>query len=500
VGLPADRAHCDSGIGYAWSERPEGPFQRTPAPLLRNSAPPDLGFGKKYRRFYASTLVRRRHDWLVLSLVDTPAVVAWGLTGMTAARPEGPYGEPRLLLHVEDSRYHPSLLEYFPAFVHDGWLYSPGTSVAANRSFQVIHRVRPEDAMEPAVWELWQHGSVWHGEAVENESAGIWGQTFSGAMDAQGRLHALFPSRDTKDCGTLNLTVRDWSRPHRKRGAVLSAPQGPALACLRRHYAAFRLEADFALHGTVEFRWDCLAPLGPDRLTADAGPHVLSNGNYTGLQLTPAGWRLGRVDAAGSVTVIALGPHTVRGKGRLVIERGDELRLWLDGTELWRGAQPAGQGALTWQLARGGRLELERFEVRGRPLAGVQCWLCTEALQGAGQDPADWEVRSSPLFRHGLGAVHSGAGGRAKWNFIGSAARLWSPRGPGFGRIAVLLDGERRAVIDLQAARETPSVLVWQSGDLPEGRHTLILTGVDGGSVVVDSCEIECRPGDASTD
>jgi hypothetical protein len=493
VGLPADRARCDSGIGYAWSDRPEGPFQRASTPLLRNSAPPDLGFAGKYRRFYASTLVRRTHDWLVLMLVDTPAVVAWGLAGMTAARPEGPYSEPRLLLHVEDARYQPSLIECFPAFVHAGWLYSPGTSVAANRSFQILHRVRPDEAMDPAAWELWQHGSVWHDEPVENETAGIWGQTFSGSVDARGKVHALFPSRDAANCGTLNLATRDWAKPYRERGAVLSAPEASALACLRWHYAAFRLEADFALRGDAEFMWDFDAPLGPDRLTAGAGAHALTNGGRWGLQLKPASWQLARMDSAGVATVVAEGSRAVRAASRLAIERGDELRIRLDGVELWRGVQPAGQGALACRLAPGGRLELARLEVQGQPLPGRQCWLCTEALQGAGQDPAHWELRTSPLFRHGLGAVHRGAGGRAKWNFIGGAVALWSPRGPRFGRVEVWLDGRSQAALDLRAPQETPSRCLWRSGPLSEGPHTLVLTCREGGSLVVDACEFACQ-------
>ena len=492
VGIPSERSTCDSGIGYAWSDRPEGPFRRARTPLLRNSAPPDLGFGGKYRRFYASTLVRRAHDWLVLSLVDTPAVVAWGLTGMTAATPEGPYSVPRLLLHVEDARYHPSLLEYFPAFVREGWLYSPGTSVALNRSFQVVHRVRLEDAMHPGAWELWQHGSVWHGEAVENETSGIWGQTYSAAVDSRGRLHALFPCRDAADCGTLNMATRAWDEPYCSQGAVLSAPEGPALARLRSSYGEFRLEVDFTLLGAAEFMWGCQAPLGPNQLNAGAGPHALVNGDRYGLQLSPEEWRFARTDAGGDATLIASGPRPARAASSLTIEHGDELFLQLDGVELWRGKMPTQSGALAIQLERRGRIAVDRFEVRGEASNGTQRWLCTEALQGAGQDPANWEIKSSPIFRHGVGAIHRGTSGHAKWNFIGSEVSLWSPRAPGFACVEVRLDGERRAVVALEAAKEIPSSLIWQSGPLAEGMHTLILTNDGPGAFVVDSCEVKC--------
>lgn len=490
VGQPVDRLHGDSGVGYAWSERPEGPFRRHPVPVVRNSAPPDLGCGGKYRRFYASTLVRRKQDWLMLSLVDTPQVVAWGLVGLTAARPEGPYGGARLLLHVEDGRYQPPLLEYFPAFVHRGWIHAPGTSVAANRSFQVVHRVRVEDAMEPAAWELWQHGSVWHGEPVEHEAAGLWGQTFAGAVDARGRLHALHPSRDAADCGTLNLAARDWNRPYREQGAVIAAPNGPALARLRRSYAEFRLECDFALRGTMEIMWDHAAPLGPDRLTADAQPHPRCFASHRGLRLGPAGWELLTVDADGGRTTLAAGARAPGATGTLVVERGPELSVSLDGFELWRGGQPVAVGALAIHVERGGWLEVRRWEVRGRPAAAPQDWLCTEALLGAGQDPAGWELAEVPQFRFGLGAVHRGPGGRAKWNFLGAGVRLWSPRGPAYGKITVALDGAPVAEVDLRAAAVQPSGPVWASGALPDGPHALVLTPADERPLVVDACEV----------
>jgi len=66
-----------SGVAYAWSERPEGPYHRHPVPILRNDAParePILG---KYNRLYGSTLVRRSRDWLLLTLTDSGPYFAW---------------------------------------------------------------------------------------------------------------------------------------------------------------------------------------------------------------------------------------------------------------------------------------------------------------------------------------------------------------------------------------------------------------------------------------
>jgi hypothetical protein len=491
VEQPWRRDLCDSGIGYAWSERPEGPFRRTPEPVKRNSAPGPMEFGGKYPRLYAPTLVRRRDDWLILAMADTPAVTAWGLVGMIATDPAGPYGDPRLLLHVEDARFHPPLLEYFPAFVDEGWIYAPATSVAANRNFQVIHRVPLEEAMNPDAWTLWQHGSVWHQEPVENETCGIWGQTFAGAVDSDGRLQALFPSRDAHDCGTLNLARRDWNRPYREQGAVLSAPNGPALTCLRDDYVAFRLEARFILRGTVTFLWALTAPLGPDRIKAGAKPHALSATRNAGLTLGDGQWSLRVMNESGAATILAAGKLPAGEPRETVIECAADgaLAVGCDGHELWRGTHPASRGALAVQLEQGGHFQLEKYSVSGAPLAGRRFWLCTEALLGAGQNPADWELRSSPLFRFGLGAVSRAAGGRAKWNFIGNGVALWSPRGPEFGLVEVRLDGARSATIDLHAPTACVSAELWRSPDLPEGSHTLVMQGETGGWMI-DACEV----------
>lgn len=491
VEQPWRRDLCDSGIGYAWSERPEGPFRRTPEPVKRNSAPGQLEFGGKYPRLYAATLVRRENDWLILAMMDTLAGTAWGLAGMTAAEPEGPYGDPRLLLQVEDARFHPPLLEYFPAFVDEGRIYAPATSVASNRNFQVIHRVPLGEAMNPGAWELWQHGSVWHQEPVENETHGLWGQTFAGAVDRSGRLQALFPSRDADDCGTLNLAGRDWAKPYREQGAVLSAPNGPALTCLRGDYRTFRLEARFILRGTVTFLWAFTAPLGPDRIKSGARPHALSATRHAGLTLGDGQWSVRVVNESGAATILATGRLPVREPREIVIECAADgaLIIGCDGHEIWRGTHPAARGALAVRLERGGHLQLEKYAVTGAPLAGRRSWLCTEALLGAGQNSTDWELRSSPLFRFGLGAVSRAAGGRAKWNFIGNGVALWSPRGPEFGPVEVQLDGAKPTIVDLHAPAAAASAELWRSPDLPDGPHTLVLKGNQPGWVV-DACEV----------
>ncbi|MDQ1256518.1 MAG: hypothetical protein QG656_1114, partial [Candidatus Hydrogenedentes bacterium] len=182
---------ADNGIGYAWSGRPEGPFNRTPEPVYRTGAHPY--YRGKYHRAYAQTLIRRANDWLVLAMMDSGPHFSWAMVGMTAERPEGPYSEPVFLRTVDDEYFHPPLLEFYPAFTYEGYVYAPATSVARNRNFQAVFRAKIEDVMKSEAWEPFQCGSVWHAADVPNEYYGIWGQTFSGFVDGDKILHAMFP-------------------------------------------------------------------------------------------------------------------------------------------------------------------------------------------------------------------------------------------------------------------------------------------------------------------
>jgi hypothetical protein len=247
------------GLAYAWAEKPEGPFHRAAQPITRNKElTPLLG---KYRRTYAATLLRRKHDWMIVGMMDS-APNSWALFGITAPKPEGPYGERVLLRNVEADGFHPPLLEFYPAFVYRGFVYAPATSVALNRNYNALFRAPLERAAEPGAWALAQNGSLWHAEDVENEAYGLWGQTFSGWVDGKGVLQAAFQSRDAKGMGTVNLAARPWNQPLRKSGFVMSGHQGPSLTLLQRAFAGFRLDARLRLRGTVRLLLDYDGVLG----------------------------------------------------------------------------------------------------------------------------------------------------------------------------------------------------------------------------------------------
>ena len=114
------------------------------------------------------------------------------------------------------------MLEFYPAFAHGGYVYASAYSVAQDRNFIAIFRAPIKRATDPAAWELFRHGSVWHNDDSELGGYGLWGQTLAGQVDAGGTLWAMFNTLDSKTIGAVNLAQRPWSKPFRDRGFVLS--------------------------------------------------------------------------------------------------------------------------------------------------------------------------------------------------------------------------------------------------------------------------------------
>lgn len=454
-----------SGVGYAVSDRPEGPFIRHPVPVVRNDRLPDDPVTRKYNRYYATTLVKRKNDWMLLAIMDAGPWFSWGLVGMTADKPEGPYSHATPLFHVEGDHYQAPLMEYFPSFTHDGWVYAPATSVALNRNFQTVHRAPVEEAMKPGSWELFQHGSVWHGLALEHEAWGMWGQAYSGHVQPDGTLYALFPSKDNNNCGTINLAKRPWDSPFRNRGFTLSGHQGPSMTLLRGRYRDFRLHADFSFTGEVSFFYGYEAPLGPDRPKSVSTLHPLSGPGGRAFHLT--------------------GDYSGVKEHQLEISCDG---IVLDGKRL-SGRLDMGSGAIGLRVEKNSHVEVFRFEVEGEPLPGGLSLLPTEGLLGAGQNLADWEEVHSPLFRFNEGFVSKGTHGRAKWNYHGRGFELWSPRGPSFGTADVVFDGKIAATLDFGAASETTSAPLFRFDSAADGFHAVVLRA-KAGKMPVDSINV----------
>ncbi len=482
---------ADSGMAYAWAEKPEGPFHRNPTPILRTSEWQKIaGPGTRYRRVYVASLVRRANDWLVITDLDSGDHYAWGQFAMTAVDPAGPWSKPVMIADLEGDRYYPSPIEAFPAFADGGYVYDARTSVGLNRNFQVIMRAPIEKAHERDSWEVWQHGSAWHSEPVPHEAYGIWGQALAARVDSDGTLRTLYPSRDADGgVGTIGMAARPWRQPLRKSGFTVTAHAGRTITLTRAAYGAFDLEAQVVLRsGTARLAWACRMPLGAEG-RADGRPHTLSWTRHRALELTKDRWRLIEANDTPEATVHAEGPLSPAERRTIRVRVGaGRAAVTIGGQRVWAGALPSEEGPLGLLLEAGTNLVVDKLTVAGVPRRAVHSWLYSEAISGAGVAESAYDKVAGPSWRFGVGAACRNPKERVKWNFRGSGFRLWLPKGPDYGRCAVKLDGVALGEIDLSGPASA-SAVVLERTRIADGFHALVVTGLDGRALPVDCLE-----------
>jgi hypothetical protein len=477
----------DGGIAYAWSDKPEGPFHRDPRPILVQSD--HVNLEGRYSRPYAATLIRRAKDWLITGMLDD-APFGWAMFVMTAPTPEGPWSWPVLVRHVETDYFHPPLMEGYPAFTDGKYLYAPATSVAKNRDFQCIFKAPLEQAEQPSAWSLDRHGSLWHSEDRENEYYGLWGQTFSGAIDRSSVMQVLFPSKDHTDTGTINTAVRQWSAPF-QQGFHMSAHTGRSFTILRQTCSDCTLQARFHLRGTARLLWDYTAPLGPDQPQSDATLHPLMLTRHAGVEMDAHGWRIVRADDAGALAVLASGSSEGRRDWTIALKRSaGNLSVSIEGKAVWNGEALADAGAFGWLLEPDTYLSVSEFSIAGAVEPVHRSYLFTEGWLDIAEDPARWTQVESADFRFGLGAVSRGARAAAKWSVVGHRFTLYSPKGPAYGAIQVAVDGGAGSEVNLHAAKMERSSAVW-SGEAKSGDyHAIKITPLTPLSIPLDSLDV----------
>lgn len=515
----------DGGIGYAVAQAPEGPFAIAAAPVHRESDQPLL-LGR-YKRLYASSLIRRERDWLIVAMASTPQNWGgtWALAAMTAERPEGPYSAPVLLLHPQSQVFHPPIAEFFPAFENEQYVYAPFTSLALNRGFQALYRAERERAHLPEAWRLMKYGSLWHAEDLAHEKQGIWGQTLAGLPEADGRFRVIYPAKTApeEDLGTINFAECVWADIDRGDAFRLSAPNGDAFSFLTAEFGEFALEARVGSAGEKSVCWACRAPIGPDITTAGAAMHPLMYRDMLRLQWSDGRWSLTDHDASGGVAPLAAGvyPRALAGANAPLSAKAeaeaapDEIRLHytvegtsltINGVNVWSGRIAIRRGAVGLLAGAGSAMRVDRFALdrAGAPLT-VAC-LATEGMIGAGHAPArdggtaepeGWKRVTDERLRFGFGYRTDRAGSRVKWNYNGGRFRLWSPTDGSLGRVRVYLDGTLLATIDLAAGIAGPSRIVFDSGELACGYRAVTVELAGGGAMVCDSFDFAAAGSDA---
>jgi len=478
----ADRENMRGGLGYAWSECPDGPYHCTAVPVDDDlGRAPILG---RYVRAYAGTLIPRKRDWLILHMMSTPgnAGGTWGLFARTASRPEGPYSEPKPILFPQSNVFHPPVIEFFPAYVANGRLYAPATSVAANRNFQVLFSAPLEKATEPSAWRLERLGSLWHQEPVPWESMGIWGQTFAAVQEPNGDLRVLYPCKTAEDIGTISIARRD-RRAALRNGFVLAAPNAPSFGILRHAFREFELEVEVAASGDWSIAWACRGPVGPNHHLAGSAPHDAMYRDRVEWRLGGQRWQVVHTNERGAEAVLGDGPlHATRTDEtrRFVVRQGTEtLQLMLEQNEVLRTRMPAKLGRIELLAHRGAHIRVHRFRVAGRPVECPELWLWQEGLAGAASPEGAWVEDPLQRWPWGAGMRSAASGARLKFNFVGRRCELIAPSGPRYGHALIWFDGRRQKDVSFRADVEQSPSSVFAT-DVPRGPHALVVENLSG--------------------
>jgi hypothetical protein len=480
----ANPANTRGGLAYAWADSPAGPFHRAAQPIHEDTyQAPILN---RYVRAYGGTLIQRAHDWIVVHAMSTPgnAGGTWAMACMTAPRPEGPYTEPRLLLYPQSATFLPPFMEYYPAFVYEGYLYAPATSVARNRNFQCIFHAPLEQAHLPEAWEIYQHGSVWHAESDPAEAQGIWGQTFSAQVSPAGTLRAYFTCKTQDDVGTVHLARRPWATPYQD-GFVLGAPNMPSYAILRQHYTTFILDMQVRANSTWSLSWQSQSPLGPNTPGWDPSAHPLMYPQHAQWQRSHGDWKLTLLDEVGEPSRYAgYHPSPTSGSERIqIVQDATSVSIILNDQPICVAKHPALPGRLQLVAEKGTCLHVDEFQVEGETGAtpATEFWLATEGLAGAGTglDEIVWQRVEDLQFRYGVGYVNQQTGARVKWNYRGEGFSLHAPCGPNYGKADVWVDGQRVTTLDFHLAEPARSAVVFSQA-LPMGYHAVILQAIEG--------------------
>ncbi|MEI6676952.1 MAG: hypothetical protein WCL21_00010 [Mariniphaga sp.] len=471
----------ESGIGYAVADKPEGPFMVSQKPLKINTQYRDQPLLNKYWRMYAPMLVKRQNDWVMLYMMDTAPPRSWALVASTSPKPEGPYTDPVVIKNVEGKSDYPPLMEYFPAFTHDGYAYFPATSVAANRNYQLISRVKIENVTNPHQWEVFSAGSFWHSTNSPNEYSGIWGQTITGFVDDSDTLVVMYPSKNKANFGTVNLAKASWNHLFNSPGFKLSACEGSSFTYLKKGIDLNELAVDFNLTGTMQLLWDFHKPLDIKdtwgNFSFDHQP-----GEYRAIEISRTSWKIKTIQDDKVLTLDSGLIHNyneVLNRLQFKKQKGT-YSLAINGQECWKGSLDANPGVIGIKLNPRSNLEVSKFEVKGKAAKGKLIYGYYEALLNSGNQDADWEFIKGPAFKNGQGAISKRASAFAKWNFEGTRFELFSPKGPLFGTVSVYIDSLLAGHVLLKKEQPENSSVVFKSKFLGLGSHSIYLESYDG--------------------
>ncbi|TAN21706.1 MAG: hypothetical protein EPN37_00115 [Chitinophagaceae bacterium] len=480
------------GLGYAVADKPEGPWIVSAKPIKVDTQflhKPLLG---RYWRMYAPMIVKQKNDWVLLYMMDTQPPRSWALAASTSKEPWGPYTHTTILRHAEVKKHYPPLIEYFPAFTYKKYVYIPGTSVSINRNYQYVQRVKIKDVTNPDKYRIFNAGSFWHPENVENEYAGIWGQTFSAFIDNRNdSMYVMFPSKDKNDFGTINLAKASWKHLYRNQGFNFDANEGNSFLFIKEGIDVGEINMNFSLDGTMHLIWDSHTPIdiqnGWGKFSLDQ-----NNANYKEIVINRRKWKI-NVYVDNNIQTIDSGTiQNWQNTGNNLILKivNSQYSLTINSTVLWEGKLNGNPGIMGVFLDPHSYLYANSFLVSGKKIKGHVTYGFYRALVNAGDQDSDWTFKKDTMFLNGNGAVSKKDSSFAKWNFFGKRFSLFSPKGPLYGTVNIYLDGKLLRRISLEETQPKRSSMIFQSDTFRPGDHAVYIESSDG-LLPVDCIKVE---------
>ena len=451
-------SHADAGAALAWADSPAGPFTRFKTPVFRNTRL--QGHFGRFDRFYATTVIPRKNDYLALILCDSGPNFAWGLAAAASPAADQEFDMPSMVLCADKTDYYPTPMEFYPAFVVDDTVYAPATSVAANRNYQFLFAAKLEEAHNKDAWHMVRDGSLWHSRGNKDEYYGIWGQTINGCVDKTGQFRVMYASKNERNCGTLSVATRPWDKPL-SDGFTFSGHAAPSLTVTRDAYRDFTLRADFTLTGGfADFLFGFDGKIGANAPVSDCAPCPESLTGYTALRVAADTWSLvdhDRLVCHGRVSSPISSIRIKKQNGRLAACAGEETLFDMD--------FPQGDFApLGIRTDKFTVLDVTRFEADGEYKPSILRFNAPDALLGGGVGDCNFRVEN------GLRVGTS----RVKWNIYCASFDLAGVTGPAFGKALVRVDGREVGTADFSIA-DAAQATVFRLDGLSYGPHGIEL-------------------------
>lgn len=480
----SDSCSFDSGAALAWAKSPEGPFSRLEKPFFSNKEQ----FGKFgiFSRGYASTLLKRRDDWIAFTLLDSGKYFSWGLACMTAKTPFGPWSEPVLLLSSARPEYYPAPVEFHPCFMLENKVYAPATSVSKNRSYQAVFAADREQSHLPSSWALESDGGVWHSRMLTDEQYGIWGQTIHGFV-RENEFFVMYPAKDEIGYGTLSVAKRKWDEPF-SDGFTFSGHAGKSISPLLAAYKDFTLNAELDYSGTIEIAFDYSGILGPDRHCSDASPHEQSFSSYYAMVLNETGeYRFIKKDKCSNELVIFNGFSESKIKSVTIVNLQNNIKVFINGAEAGQASVTTTQNPIAIVAREFSVLNCSKFEVLGDKAPFALKFNSLDAILNAGQLIENWTKDNTLKFQ--TKECLTGKGNiKAKWNFIGDSFNIYSPKSHMLGVMEVWVDGCLFGKVSLKSEINEASQIVYCVSTLEFGYHCVEVRPFTG-KIAVDILE-----------